>query len=935
MHHASDDTELCQLCCDAITADSAYPLAWVGFAVNDEARSIKIAARSGPGASYLDGIQLTWADEPSGRGAGGTAIRTGNTQVVHNMLTSAAFRPWLERAARTGFQSSVAIPLVDGSRCFGALMVYAGKPDAFDADAIRLLENLAGVIGFGVHLYRTTSAMLSERQKSIELREEKLRTLQLLNTIADSSNEAISAKDLHGRYLLFSRESLRDSGKSLEEVIGRRDEEIFAPEVAAEIRRQDQSVLNLGHPVTFEERLVTADGERTLLTTKGPMKDDSGNVFGVFGISRDITERQLIQLALQKSEARYRRFAEELPLGIVITQKGMISYVNTATVELIGHPEEELVGNFFMPFIYEADRPWMMALHLRRMSGEKIESPYFVRMVRKDGAIRQWQIHTSTIEWDGQLSSLGVVADITERIQAEQALRTAVAAQKEAQRRAQHSETRYKTLIQHAADAVFVFDVDARFVEVNQQACDSLGYTREELLQMGVKQIAPRFDLASRQHLWRKLEVGKPYRLTSAHRRKDGSFFPVELRIAALEIDDEKLLMALASDITARVHAEDQLRKSFRQLEEKELAKTRFLAAAGHDLRQPVAAANLFVDALKLTAPTRRQSELIGRLDQSMNVFSGLLERLLDISKLDAGLVKPQFAAFDLLELFSWLEQNFACNARNKRLRFQLFFPANGRLIVRTDIALLQSVLMNLVSNAIKFTARGGILVSARPRAGKVLLQVWDSGIGIAETNLPHLFDEFYQVDNRQRNREAGLGLGLSICQRAMHLLGGEVACRSRLGRGSVFALSLPLNGGQDEIGRLSGNKAPRPLGDEMLFKDKRIVVLEDDTLVAAGLIKLLRELGGNVRHFEHAEAALRDEGALGADFYIVDYALGGELSGLGFLQAVQQKSDAPIRAVVLTGETSSQFILGVSASPWPVLHKPVNFAKLADKLNL
>lgn len=934
MHQASNDTELCQLCCDAITADSAYPLAWVGFAVNDAAHSISIAAKSGAGVSYLDGIQVTWGDEPSGKGPGGTAVRTGKTQVVDNALTNPAFSPWLERASKAGFHSSVAIPLVDGSECFGALMVYSGKPGAFDAEAISLLENLASVIGFGVNLYRTTSAMLSERQKAIELNEEKLRALQLLNTIVDSSNEAIFAKDMEGRYLLFNRETLRQNGKLREEVIGKKDDEIFSPEIAAGIRARDRSVMNSGRVMSFEENLATVDGERTFLTTKGPMIDDSGNVFGLFGISRDITERKLIETELRKSEARYRRFAEELPLGIVITQEGRIKYVNPATVEMIGYGGDELLGSFFLPFVDEADRPWMMELHQRRMKGENIESPYLVRMVRKDGAVRQWQIHTSTIEWDGHLSALGIVADITERKQAEEELRVALAAQNEAQRRAQNSELRYKTLIQHAADAVFVFDFEARFIEVNQQACDSLGYTRDELLGMGVIDVVPGFDLASRQPMWQKLEVGQPYSLTSAHRRKDGSLFPVELRIAVLEIEDQKLMMALVSDITARVDAEEQLRNSFRLLEGKELAKTRFLAAAGHDLRQPVAAANLFVDALKLTGPSRRQSELIERLDQSMTIFSGLLERLLDISKLDAGLVKPQFTSFNLMELFNWLEQNFAQIAHDKRLRFQLFFPMNRQLIVHTDIALLQSVLMNLVSNAIKFTASGGILIGVRLRGDKVLLQVWDTGIGIDKANLTRIFDEFYQVANPQRNREDGLGLGLSICQRAMLLLGGKVTCRSRPGRGSVFELNIPLSSEQYALGLLHNNDVSSYVVNEAIFRGKHIVVLEDDGLVAAGLTDLLQEMGGVVRHFPNAEQALQYDGVMSADFFVVDYSLGGKFSGLDFLAQVQQKLGAPIRAVVLTGETSSEFIRSIANSPWPVLHKPVSFARLVSSLS-
>lgn len=433
---------------------------------------------------------------------------------------------------------------------------------------------------------------------------------------------------------------------------------------------------------------------------------------------------------------------------------------------------------------------------------------------------------------------------------------------------------------------------------------------------------------------WQAALKNKPY--VVQHRiTVDSEIRWVEERAEINVSPQGELLSASGSvqDITARIQTEQKLLDSLHQLEEKELAKTRFLAAAGHDLRQPVAAANLFLDALKLTSTTPLQEKLIGRLDQSMNTFSGLLERLLDISKFDAGLIKPQVTSFNLVELFNWLEQNFAQTAQNKNLQFRLYFPLRQTLIVRSDIGLLQSVLMNLVSNAIKFTAQGGILVSARLRGGKVLIQVWDTGIGIAEHDITHIFDEFYQVANPERNREVGLGLGLAICRRAMSLLDGEVTCRSRASGGSVFELTLPLNGIPHEIEPLPASSEAREIANEGFARDKCIVVLEDDVLVADGLLNLLQGLGATVRHFHNAEDALKHADIANADYFIVDYSLGGKLSGLQFLEQIQRQHTAPIRAVVVTGETSSQFIHNVSDSPWPILHKPINYAKLASNL--
>lgn len=494
----------------------------------------------------------------------------------------------------------------------------------------------------------------------------------------------------------------------------------------------------------------------------------------------------------------------------------------------------------------------------------------------------------------------------------------------------------YRLLLDEASDPIFAFYPDGRYRYVNEAFARGLGKKCIDITGKHISEVFTKDEADKRFAAVKSVfENGQIQILEMRVPRPAGDHFYVT---SVKPIFDDRgqvvSVICISKDITERKVVEEKLLDSVRKLEEKELAKTRFLAAAGHDLRQPVAAANLFVDALKLTSPTPRQSELIARLDQSMSIFSGLLERLLDISKFDAGLVQPKIASFDLAGLFSWMEQNFAQSALDKELRFRLYFPLSRPLIVRTDIFLLQSVLMNLVTNAIKFTSRGGILISARQRGDKVLLQVWDTGIGIAETDLPHIFDEFYQVANPQRSREAGLGLGLSICQRAMSLLGGEVRCRSQLGRGTVFELNLPLNGKPHEIEPLSVKNASAEIANIHFLRGRRVVVVEDDALVAEGMCSLLQELGGEVRHFHSAEEALQHNDLTGANYFIVDYALGGKLSGIQFLEILQKRLNTPIRAVVVTGETSSQFISRIKNCPWPVLHKPISFGNLISLLS-
>lgn len=512
----------------------------------------------------------------------------------------------------------------------------------------------------------------------------------------------------------------------------------------------------------------------------------------------DISERMHIQNALLESEARYRNFAEQMPLGVTVLQDGRIKFINHAVTGMLGYSREELLDSPFPMLIHKDDRPWALDLHHRRMQGEDVPWSFVVRMVRKDGEVRRWEMHTSNTDWEGGRSSLAIMADITERVAMEEALRD-----------------------------------------------------------------------------------------------------------------------------------------SMHQLEEKELAKTRFLAAAGHDLRQPVTAACLFVDVLKRGELSPQQGEMIAKLDHSMKIFSDLLERLLDISRFDAGQVKPQIVSCNLYELFGWLEHSFAEQASQRGLGFDMYLPQGEPLIVRADITLLQSVMLNLISNSLKYTAQGGILVSARKRGDEVLLQVWDTGCGIAEEDIGKIFDEFYQVGNSQRNREAGLGLGLSICQRAMALLDSKIICRSVPGRGSVFGFTLPLDRQHHAVEHIAEQAEPKSLREEELFEGKKVVLLEDDSLVAEGMFYLLQGRGAEVLHFVNAETALQHEGVLAADLYIADYSLEGSLTGIDFLRAMQKKRGQPIRGVIVTGETSTSFIEGLLDVPWPVLHKPVNRAKLTEALRL
>lgn len=262
----------------------------------------------------------------------------------------------------------------------------------------------------------------------------------------------------------------------------------------------------------------------------------------------------------------------------------------------------------------------------------------------------------------------------------------------------------------------------------------------------------------------------------------------------------EHAVMARTADLSA-ANLESQTAKAAAVAATQ--VKSRFLAAASHDLRQPMFAINLFKDALSKTLLNEEQRRIDSSLSQSIQSLVDLLDALLDISKLDAGTITPKSKLIGVHELFSGIEADFSTVANAKALRFKLQVPL-GNLALVSDGQLLQGLLRNLIGNSIKFTERGGVLVGLRRRGNQAILQVWDTGIGIAPEHLDSIFEEYFQVDNPERNRAKGLGLGLSIAKRQAQLLGTEIICRSRIGKGCVFEFRLPLVGSQQGKERLS-----------------------------------------------------------------------------------------------------------------------------------
>ncbi|HEX8986493.1 MAG TPA: hybrid sensor histidine kinase/response regulator [Rhodocyclaceae bacterium] len=353
--------------------------------------------------------------------------------------------------------------------------------------------------------------------------------------------------------------------------------------------------------------------------------------------------------------------------------------------------------------------------------------------------------------------------------------------------------------------------------------------------------------------------------------------------------------------------------------EQANLAKSKFLAAASHDLRQPLHALTLFAGALLEERDPERVKRLAENIGSSLSALNLLLNSLLDISKLDAGAVEPKAASFPCQEMFDHLFVEFAPLAAEKRLRLRMR-PTDAILL--TDQVLLERVVRNLLSNAIRYTERGSVLLACRRAAGAWRIEVRDSGCGIAAEKHQAIFGEFVQLGNPERDREKGLGLGLAIVSRVCKLLGCPVGLRSAPGRGSTFSVRVPVG----------AKVAPHaPARGDMVREGVRVLVIDDEASARESVAALLATWNHESLTAESLDDALERLDGSGwlPDIVLCDLRLRGDEVGTEVLAQLRGRIGPDLPCVLVTGDIAADRLRMVQESGFPVLHKPVSPSRL------
>ncbi|MGO9946456.1 MAG: ATP-binding protein [Steroidobacteraceae bacterium] len=483
-------------------------------------------------------------------------------------------------------------------------------------------------------------------------------------------------------------------------------------------------------------------------------------------------------------------------------------------------------------------------------------------------------------------------------------------------------------LLQFSPDAMLVVDEQGIIRFSNETSTGLLGYTPEQLTGQPIKLLIPeRFHMRHGAHLSNYLrqpasrEMGA--RITDLFaRRADGSEFPAGIRLSPFQDDGRRFVAAAIRDITERRSISDALIAAREEAERANRAKSRFLATASHDLRQPLQAIRLINASMqKLTRQNPDIGDLARQQEIAIDSATRMLNALLDISRLESGTLEPQLAPLSLATAFQELAREFAPGAAAKNLRLEF---ADTQLVISTDRTLFAQLLQNLIGNAVKYTKQGYVRVAQGFESDALVLTIEDSGAGIPNDKLERVFDEYYQI-GPQGTQRLGVGLGLAIVREVCRLLGYSVAVSSKVGEGTRVSIRIPRHR------LLSAAQAPAPKIEDVPIQvpqsGGRLVLLEDNDAVRMATELFLTLEGFDTRAaatVEEAEGLLSDM-RLG-DILIADYHLDGKLTGLDVLQQLRSQQGRDVPAILLSGDLQSLMrVVKTSIPNCRFLGKPVD----------
>lgn len=586
---------------------------------------------------------------------------------------------------------------------------------------------------------------------------------------------------------------------------------------------------------------------------------------------------------------------------------GTIERCNRAAERLFGYHPGELLGlplQRLLPVTDIADPATPADPRTRAVT----------RGVRRDGGTLDLEVIFGTGGGDAGSSSsaaqrIAIVRDLGDRRNLESGLA--------------RGEERQRTILQNLPGcAVIPLDAEGRITGWNVGAERVYGWTAAEAIGQPSTVLYPANAEIEPSRALAQVRASGRFEAEGWRNRKDGTPFWVHAVIEPLQ---DGGFLSITRDLSEPRRIQEALTAARDQASRAGQAQSRFLAAASHDLRQPVQALLLFASVLETKIASGPASSLLRDMKGSLEALNVLLDALLDVARLDAGTVIPREINFSFSTVAEQLVKEYTPQAEDKGLELRVV-PSSA--VIRTDPTLLQRILQNFLSNSIRFTSQGRVLIGCRRHGRKLRIEVWDSGIGIPAHVRGDIFTEFFQVGNPERDRTKGLGLGLAIVQRLSRLLRTTISLRSKEGFGSMFAVEVPLVGFNKTTNIVYLRREPprAALPDQGL-----VFVIDDEPTVLKGLRLVLEDWGYSVIAARTELEAMRllNERPQPPDLIIADYRLRGICNGAQVVAQVRDMFHRRIPGILITGDTASERIREANDHGLGLLHKPIQPAEL------
>ncbi|SNS13796.1 PAS/PAC sensor hybrid histidine kinase [Anaerovirgula multivorans] len=759
---------------------------------------------------------------------------------------------------------------------------------------------------------------------------------EFLLTALASIGDGVIASDTEGAILYMNASAAEISGWSIEETVGESIDKIF-PVINGHTGEAMESIVTRVYKakaaIGLEKNsaLITkGGGTRYVSASCSPIQTEDDEINGIVIVFRDISLHMQNEERLIRSNKARIKMLENLPMLLWILNKDKrCNYLNSSWLDFTGMKRERALGFGWLDAYYPEDRQGCKRVYEEAFE-KRIPFQIESRIRRHDGVYR-WIMSVGTPYYDIEDEFAGYISlayDITDRIEAEKASR--------------ESEEKYRELFHAATDSIYLQEVIegsdkiSRIVEANEMMCQRLGYTKEEILKLYVTDISEKANTLDRYYIMNQLIKKGYHTFESFHMTKEGRKIPVEINAHYIRMNGRKHILAFARDITERKIVENQLRRAKEEAETANKSKSEFLANMSHEIRTPINGIVGMIDLALLTDLNSEQQENLTIAKTCANSLLRLINDILDFSKMEAGKLNFQNISFEIKELVEETVKAHSPSALRKGLELRYILSDNMPKILTGDPSRLQQVLNNLLNNAIKFTAKGEVVLSIKKIAvvggyAELKITVYDTGIGIAEDDKSRLFKAFSQIDGSVTRKHGGTGLGLAISKQLVEIMGGNMWVESKVGKGSMFHFTVRFReGGEIAKGlnqQFSINRA---------LDSKEVLLAEDDHVNRIVIAKMLKEKGYNVDIAKNGKEVLELYGQKNYDVILMDIQM-PELDGIEATKIIRQKEASSakltpiiaITAYALKGDREKLLGLGMDE----YVSKPIRMQALFNKI--